>query len=45
MCSRCIKPKRFCHSHASYLGAGKSTFIETFGLHLTGLGHKVAVLV
>lgn len=25
-------------------GVGKSTFIETFGLHLTGLGHKVAVL-
>lgn len=25
-------------------GAGKSTFIEAFGLHLTGLGHKVAVL-
>ncbi|MCQ2272045.1 MAG: methylmalonyl Co-A mutase-associated GTPase MeaB [Bacteroidales bacterium] len=25
-------------------GVGKSTFIESFGLHLTGLGHKVAVL-
>jgi LAO/AO transport system kinase len=25
-------------------GAGKSTFIEAFGLHLTGLGKKVAVL-
>lgn len=25
-------------------GAGKSTFIETFGKHLTSLGHKVAVL-
>ncbi len=25
-------------------GAGKSTFIEAFGCHLTGLGHKVAVL-
>ena len=25
-------------------GAGKSTFIEAFGLHLTQLGHKVAVL-
>ncbi|QQA42318.1 methylmalonyl Co-A mutase-associated GTPase MeaB [Pelagovum pacificum] len=25
-------------------GVGKSTFIETFGLMLTGLGHKVAVL-
>ena len=25
-------------------GVGKSTFIETMGLHLTGLGHKVAVL-
>lgn len=25
-------------------GAGKSTFIEAFGLHLTGLGHQVAVL-
>lgn len=25
-------------------GAGKSTFIETFGLHITGLGHKIAVL-
>ena len=25
-------------------GAGKSTFIEEFGLHLTSLGHKVAVL-
>jgi len=25
-------------------GAGKSTFIEAFGLHLTALGHKVAVL-
>ncbi|NJC88991.1 MAG: methylmalonyl Co-A mutase-associated GTPase MeaB [Desulfuromonas sp.] len=25
-------------------GAGKSTFIESFGLHLTGCGHKVAVL-
>src|SRR5512145_2423683 len=25
-------------------GAGKSTFIEAFGLHLTGRGHKVAVL-
>ncbi len=25
-------------------GAGKSTFIEAFGLHLTSLGHKVAVL-
>jgi LAO/AO transport system kinase len=25
-------------------GAGKSTFIEAFGLHLTRLGHKVAVL-
>jgi LAO/AO transport system kinase len=25
-------------------GAGKSTFIEAFGLHLTGQGHKVAVL-
>ncbi|HEX9786009.1 MAG TPA: methylmalonyl Co-A mutase-associated GTPase MeaB [Opitutaceae bacterium] len=25
-------------------GAGKSTFIETFGLHLCGLGHKAAVL-
>jgi len=25
-------------------GAGKSTFIETFGSHLTGLGKKVAVM-
>lgn len=25
-------------------GAGKSTFIETFGLHITGLGRKIAVL-
>lgn len=25
-------------------GVGKSTFIETFGLHLIGEGHKVAVL-
>jgi LAO/AO transport system kinase len=25
-------------------GAGKSTFIEAFGCHLTGLGHKIAVL-
>ncbi|AHF89323.1 transporter [Opitutaceae bacterium TAV5] len=25
-------------------GAGKSTFIEAFGTHLTGLGHRVAVL-
>jgi LAO/AO transport system kinase len=25
-------------------GAGKSTFIEAFGLHLTAFGHKVAVL-
>lgn len=25
-------------------GAGKSTFIEAFGCHLTDLGHKVAVL-
>jgi len=25
-------------------GAGKSTFIEALGLHLTGRGHKVAVL-
>lgn len=25
-------------------GAGKSTFIEALGLHLTGLGHRVAVL-
>lgn len=25
-------------------GAGKSTFIESFGKHLTSLGHKVAVL-
>ncbi|MCU0254891.1 MAG: methylmalonyl Co-A mutase-associated GTPase MeaB [Acidobacteria bacterium] len=25
-------------------GAGKSTFIEAFGLHLCGLGHRVAVL-
>ncbi|MGC8535220.1 MAG: methylmalonyl Co-A mutase-associated GTPase MeaB [Rhizomicrobium sp.] len=25
-------------------GAGKSSFIEVFGKHLTGLGHKVAVL-
>lgn len=25
-------------------GAGKSTFIESFGLYLCGLGHKVAVL-
>jgi len=25
-------------------GVGKSTFTETIGLHLTGLGHKVAVL-
>lgn len=25
-------------------GAGKSTFIETFGCHLTSLGHRVAVL-
>jgi LAO/AO transport system kinase len=25
-------------------GAGKSTFIETFGLHITGLGRKLAVL-
>jgi LAO/AO transport system kinase len=25
-------------------GVGKSTFTETLGLHLTGLGHKVAVL-
>eukprot|EP00127_Corallochytrium_limacisporum_P003146 Clim_evm75s146 gene=Clim_evmTU75s146 len=25
-------------------GAGKSTFIETFGMHLTEQGHKVAVL-
>jgi len=25
-------------------GAGKSTFIETFGLYLTGLGRKLAVL-
>jgi len=25
-------------------GAGKSTFIEAFGCHLTSLGHKVAVL-
>ena len=25
-------------------GVGKSTFIETFGLHIVGLGHRVAVL-
>ncbi len=25
-------------------GVGKSTFIEAFGLHLTGAGHRVAVL-
>ena len=25
-------------------GVGKSTFIETFGLHILGLGHRVAVL-
>jgi len=25
-------------------GVGKSTFIEAFGLHLVGLGHRVAVL-
>ena len=25
-------------------GVGKSTFIETLGLHLIGLGHRVAVL-
>lgn len=25
-------------------GAGKSTFIESFGLHVTSLGHKLAVL-
>ena len=25
-------------------GAGKSTFIETFGLHLTGMNRKIAVL-
>ncbi len=25
-------------------GVGKSTFIEAFGTHLTGLGHRVAVL-
>jgi LAO/AO transport system kinase len=25
-------------------GVGKSTFIEAFGKHLTGLGHKVAIL-
>lgn len=25
-------------------GAGKSTFIETFGLHITSLGRKIAVL-
>jgi LAO/AO transport system kinase len=25
-------------------GAGKSTFIETFGLHITGTGRKIAVL-
>jgi len=25
-------------------GVGKSTFIEAFGMHLLGLGHKVAVL-
>src|SRR5512133_1410816 len=25
-------------------GAGKSTFIETFGLHITGVGRKLAVL-
>ncbi|MCB9276912.1 MAG: methylmalonyl Co-A mutase-associated GTPase MeaB [Lewinellaceae bacterium] len=25
-------------------GAGKSTFIEVFGLHLLGLGHRLAVL-
>ncbi|MEA3445230.1 MAG: methylmalonyl Co-A mutase-associated GTPase MeaB [Bacteroidota bacterium] len=25
-------------------GVGKSSFIETLGLHLTGLGHKLAVL-
>src|SRR4051794_15274309 len=25
-------------------GVGKSTFIEVFGLHLTGRGHRVAVL-
>lgn len=25
-------------------GAGKSTFIESFGLHLTGAGHRLAVL-
>ena len=25
-------------------GAGKSTFIETFGLHITGLGRRLAVL-
>ena len=25
-------------------GVGKSTFIEVFGMHLLGLGHKVAVL-
>ncbi len=25
-------------------GVGKSTFIETFGTHLTNIGHKVAVL-
>ena len=25
-------------------GVGKSTFIETFGSHLTSIGHKVAIL-
>ena len=25
-------------------GVGKSTFIEAFGMHLTGLGHRLAVL-
>ncbi len=25
-------------------GVGKSTFVETFGMHLIGLGHKVGVL-
>ena len=27
-----------------YIGAGKSTFIESLGVYLTNLGHYVAVL-
>jgi LAO/AO transport system kinase len=41
---KCIENKSIKIAVTGSPGVGKSTFIESLGLHLTSLGHKVAVL-